>query len=112
MLHLIRRHPTRCIELRLDLLTTHLLSDVGNAHPKHTNRRRSVTRLIVDCELNLVRLVDIDVERFVLPPVDACRLCPSLDGILHFQHNERLGTSGEPRAGGMVDVLHGVDAEG
>lgn len=96
MLHLICRNPARCVELRLDLLTTHLFRDVGNAHPEHANRRWSVTRLIVDRKLDLVCLVDIDVECFVLPPVDACRFCPSLDGILHLQHNERFGTSGEP----------------
>lgn len=93
--HFVRGDPARGVQLCLNLLAPHFLGDVGYANPQHANGRGSVSRLIIDCKLNLVRLVDVDREGFVQPFIIATGLRPCLDRILHLNHDKRLRPAGE-----------------
>lgn len=110
ILHLIGRNPAGCIEFRLDFLATHLLGDIGNAHPQHADRSWPIARFVIYGKLDLIRLVDIDIEHLILPSVGSGSFRSGFDGILNLHNHECLGASGEPRAGSMVYILHSKDS--
>lgn len=110
MLHLVGRYPARSVEFGLNLLAAHLLGDIRNSDPKHTNWRGPVTSFVVNRQFNLVGLVDIDAKRFILKPVGARGLCSRFYRIFDLENHKRLGASGEPGTGSMVDVLNSLNA--
>jgi hypothetical protein len=96
MLHLICRDPARCSKLRFNLLAAHFFGDVSYAHPEHANRGGPIARLVVYGKLNFIRFVNLNVERLVLPSVGSGGFRSRLDGILYFDNDKGLRTSGEP----------------
>ena len=112
MVHLVGRYPAGSIEFGLDLLTTHLFGDVGNAHPKHTNWRWSITGFIVYRQFNFVGFVDIDIKRLILPPVVPGCFRSCLNGIFDFENHICLRTSRKSGTCRMIHVLDGLNAHG
>lgn len=108
--HPVRRNPARVIEFGLNLLATHFLRNVRDAHPQHSDGRRAITRFVVHCKLNFIRLVDINGESLVNPFIDAAGFCPSLNCILHLDNNIGFGATGKSRASGVIHILNGMDS--
>ena len=108
--HLICGYPARCVELRLNLLATHLLCDVRNAHPKHTDWYRAISRLVIDRQFNLVCLIDIHGKAFVQPFIVSGSLGPGFDRVFNLDDYVCLWPSRKSRTGRMVHVLDRMDA--
>lgn len=109
--HPVRRNPARATDLGLDLLSSHFLDDVGDAHPQQSDRQGVVARLVVDGQLDLVGLVDVDVVVLGVPSIGPGALGTSDDVVFDLDGDEGVGAPGEAAGGGVVDILHGLDAD-
>lgn len=109
--HHVGRHPARVLQLGLNLLSAHFLDDIRYADPLHANRKKMVSRLVVHCDFDLVRLVNRKVVYFVDPLVVARWLCAALDRIFYLDVNESLRSPTKATGGGVVDVGNGEYAK-
>ena len=110
--HLVRRYPARGIKLGFNLLATHLLCDIGDAQPKHTDRGWPVTGLVVHSELDFIRFVDVDVEGLVLLPIYTTGLRSRFNCVFDLDDHECLRSPGEPRHCSVIDIPDSLNSHG
>lgn len=110
--HLISRHPPRVLQLRFDLLAAHFLGNVRYPYPEQANGQRMIGGLIVDCDLNLVGLVNIEVMDFIQPTIIPGGFRATLDAVFHFDVDESFWTTAKATSGRMINIGNCVYAQG
>ena len=107
--HLVGRHPAGVVVFRLDLFPPHLLHEIRNADPQHSDRQGMIPRLVVHRKLDFIALVDAYQVELVGPSIVPGGLRPSFKCVLYLDINGRLRSARESSGRGMIDVLHRMD---
>ena len=71
-----------------------------------------ISRAIVYCQFDFVGFVNLEFVQFIGPPISLGRFRSSLEDVLHFDYHECVRSSAKSSGSGMIDICHGVDANG
>lgn len=69
-----------------------------------------ISRLIVDCDLDLVGFVNVELVQFVQPTIVPGRFRAALDAVFNFDVNESFWTTAKATGRRMVNVSYCVYA--